>query len=276
MPSLFGHQTQNIENRAKLASRGLGLSARLALAMVSLVVVTTVVLSFITYRSVTEAAIPRALDRLATKAGLSASKLETALNSARQDMLMVQGGIGVAQLSAVRAAVPFVQETDTRIRESIAARFLAILSAKPDYAQLRIIGIADGGRELVRVDRRGAGGAVRVVPDAELMQVGQQDYFRRALSQPGAEVYASPIAFQKDRGAGGPASPMLHLAIALRTPNGQPFGISVLDFDLGPKFDLFRADTAHENLVFIANGAGEYLLHPEPSREFAFAAGAKI
>src|SRR5674476_972550 len=106
MPILLGHQTQNIGNRARQAINGLRLSTRLAIAMVSLVVVTTAVLSFITYRSVTEAAIPRALDRLATKARLSASKLETALNSARQDILMIQGGIGVSQLIVSRAAVP--------------------------------------------------------------------------------------------------------------------------------------------------------------------------
>ena len=275
MPILPGHPAQNIESKAKQAVGGLGLSTRLALAMVSLVVVTTIVLSFITYRSVTEAAIPRALDRLATKARLSASKLEMALNSARQDILMIQGGIGVSQLIVTRAAVPFVQETETRIRENIAARFAAILSAKPEYAQLRIVSLADGGRELVHVDRGGPGGAIRVVPDAELVQVGERDYFKRGLGQTGAGVYVSPIALEKDGGADRAAVPMLHLAAPLRTPAGQPCGVSVLDFDLGPKFDRFRADSAAENLVFIANGAGKYLLHPDPSREFAFEAGTR-
>ena len=36
---------------------------------------------------------------------------------------------------------------------------------KPDYAQLRIIGIGgDGGRELIRVDHGGPGGTVRITP----------------------------------------------------------------------------------------------------------------
>lgn len=68
--------------------------------------------------------------------------------------------------------------------------------------------------------------------------------------------------------------PMLHLAIPLRTLAGQPFGISMLDFDLGPKFDGFRAEADSENLVFIANGEGRYLLHPAPSPEFAFEPGS--
>ena len=76
------------------------LSSRLALAMVLLVVVTTAVLSSFTYHFVTEAAIPRALDRLATKAALGAFGLEAALNGARQDALMIQGGVAASGLAA--------------------------------------------------------------------------------------------------------------------------------------------------------------------------------
>src|SRR5450631_1877737 len=147
MPISSSHPARNIESKAEQVVSGMGLSTRLAIAMVSVVVVTTSVLSFITYRSVTEAGIPRALDRLATKAMLSSTSLETALNVARQDVLIIQGMIGVMQMGVARAADPFEPVTDTPLREIIAARFLPVLSAKPEYARLRIIGVADGGRE---------------------------------------------------------------------------------------------------------------------------------
>src|SRR5260370_38288074 len=94
MPLLLGRQAQNIEGKARQAVSGTSLSTRLGLAMVSLVVVTTAVLSFFTYHSVTEAAIPRALDRLATKARLVATKLGTALNLAVQDLMAGQESHG--------------------------------------------------------------------------------------------------------------------------------------------------------------------------------------
>ena len=131
MPLLFGHQAQNIESKAKRAGSGIGLSTRLALAMVSLVVVTTGVLSLVTYHYVTEAAVPRALDRLSTKALLTATKLEAALNVARQDVMVIQGSTGVMQMGVARSTNPFVPVPDMPLRESIAARFLAVLSAKP-------------------------------------------------------------------------------------------------------------------------------------------------
>ena len=81
------------------------LSTRLALAMVSLVLVTTAVLSVITYHLVAGVALPSALDRLATKAMLIASNLETVLNSVGQDVASLQNSNGVAQLGVARTAL---------------------------------------------------------------------------------------------------------------------------------------------------------------------------
>ena len=66
---------------------------------------------------------------------------------------------------------------------------------------------------------------------------------------------------------------MLHLAIPLWSRDGQPFGLSVIDLNLELKFDRIRADTAGDNLVFISNGAGDYLLNPDRSREVGSATG---
>ena len=62
------------------------LSARFALAMVFLVVVTTFALSLITYYFVTEAVIPRGLDRLATEAALGAIERAIALHEQFEDL----------------------------------------------------------------------------------------------------------------------------------------------------------------------------------------------
>src|SRR5712691_11071709 len=234
MSLLLGRQAQNIEYKAKQAVSGIKLSTRLALAMVSLVVVTTGVLSFITYHSIVQAAVPRSLDRLATKALLCASKLESELNVARQDVMVVQGSTGVIQMGVARATNPSEPVSDKPLRDSIAARFLAALVAKPDYAQLGIIGVADGGRELLRVDRRGPGGTPRIVPEAELVQTGERDYFRHTIGQSKSDVYVSPVALEKDGGRDGLAAPKLHVAIPLLTPSGQVWGISAADFDMGP------------------------------------------
>jgi hypothetical protein len=106
------------------------LSARFALAMVFLVVVTTFALSLITYYFVTEAVIPRGLDRLATEAALGATEIEAALNGARQDLMVIQSGVTVAEMVAARARGPVALQADAEIRASLAARFLSVLKNK--------------------------------------------------------------------------------------------------------------------------------------------------
>jgi hypothetical protein len=89
---------------------------------------------------------------------------------------MVIGGSGdLADRSNVFAAAE---------RRRLEARFAAELTAKPWYDEWRIIGIADGGRELIRVDRSGSGGAILTVPDAELERAGDRDYFRKTIRLP--------------------------------------------------------------------------------------------
>ena len=200
------------------------LSARFALAMVFLVVATTFALSLITYYFVTEAVIPRGLDRLATEAALGATEIEAVLSGARQDLMLIQGGAMVTQMVATRSKDRGALQADAEIRRNIAARFLPLLKIKPEYVQLRIIGAADGGRELVRADRGGPDGRARVVPDSELTQQGERDYVRRTLSLAPPEIYVSAVGLIEG-GHGHPTTPMFQIGAPLPAPDGQPFRI---------------------------------------------------
>src|SRR5260221_9212662 len=91
-------------------------------------------------------------------------------------------------------------------RRRLASRFSAELTAKPWYDDLRIIGIADGGREIVRVNRSGAGGAIRAVSDAELQRDGDRDYFEKTITLAAGDVYISPVELRESqRRRRGPA-----------------------------------------------------------------------
>ena len=64
-----------------------------------------------------------------------------------------------------------------------ADRLAAQMALKPAYS-LRFIGVEDGHREILRVDRSGPNGAVRIVPEAELKPVGDAPYFRDTIKLP--------------------------------------------------------------------------------------------
>jgi len=99
--------------------------------MVFLVAVTTGALSLLTYHFVTESLLPRALERLETKAALGATELEGALTAARQDLLGIQNAVVVPQRMATRSIAPVGPEADAQLRAGNADRFVAALRGKP-------------------------------------------------------------------------------------------------------------------------------------------------
>ena len=158
-------------------------------------------------------------------------------------------------------------------KKRIASRFVAELSAKPEYSQFRIIGIADGGRELVRVDRMGPGGAIRTVPESELQRKGDRDYFKAAIQLPAGQLYASPIDFnQEDGGFEKPYVPTLRVAAPIVAANGDKFGILIVNVDMRPAFDQIR-NAGREGDLYVVNEQGDYLVHPDIRREFGFEFG---
>ncbi|MDB5516079.1 MAG: sensor hybrid histidine kinase, partial [Tardiphaga sp.] len=153
------------------------LSTRLALAMVALVLLTTAALGVLIYRNIATLILPRALDRVETHARLTALVLEASLRGARADAIGFQAAIGVHDVMMARLENPSTTLSAAEIewRRRLGLRFAAELAGKPDYLQFRVIGVDDGGRELVRVDRSGPGGTIRMVDDADLQREGDED-----------------------------------------------------------------------------------------------------
>src|SRR5262249_36294467 len=128
---------------------------------------------------------------------------------------------------------PLDGSTEAQWRERLASRFVAELGAKPTYSQYRLIGIADGRRGIVRVDRMGPGGAVRVVPEAELQRKGDRDYFKATISLPAGAFYSSPIDLNREGGAiETPIVPTLRVASPVYSHDGNPFGILIINVDM--------------------------------------------
>jgi PAS domain S-box-containing protein len=246
------------------------LSTRLALAMVALVLLTTAALGLLTYRNMVTLILPRALDRVETHARLTALVLEASLRGARADVIGFQAAIGVHSLMVTHLESPGVlSEAEIGWRNRLGLRFAAELASKPDYLEFRVIGVGDGGRELVRVDRSGPGGAIRMVPDAELQRKGGQDYFKQAIAVSASDVFVSKIELDRESSANTARVPVFRSAASIIAPDGKPFGIIVINVDLRPAISRIRDSAVGNTQVYLVNDAGEYLMHPDRNREFS-------
>src|SRR5262245_49034135 len=150
------------------------LSTRLTVAMVVLVLLTAAAVELMINRSIEERALPHELDGISMHARLLATELDGSVRGARTDVTR-QGQSTHALVAAILAGDHARnRELHLQARDRVAARFIVEVTAKPSYSHFRLIGIRDGGREIVRVDRRGPDGAIRVVPDAGLQRRGDR------------------------------------------------------------------------------------------------------
>ncbi|MCP3474795.1 PAS domain S-box protein [Bradyrhizobium sp. CCGUVB1N3] len=248
------------------------LATRLAIAMILLVAVTVAAVGWLGYRNLTQAVIPRVLERVEAQSHLLATNLESYVAGARGDLLGYRSAAGInglirAHIGGGIDALDGVSEQTWR--ERIATRLAAEIEAKPSYAQFRVIGVDDDQRELVRVDRSGPNGAARIVPNSELEHKSERIYFQETIRLAPGEIYVSPIDLATRQG-GTTAShmPTLRVAAPLFTPDGKPFGIIIANIDMHPALERIRSASGSGGQIYVVNSRGDYLVHPNRTREF--------
>jgi PAS domain S-box-containing protein len=248
------------------------LSTRLTIAMVALVLLATTAVGVLTYRNVAAFALPRALGRIDTHAHLLASELAASVRGARADVIGFRSSdtvIAITTAHLSRGTDPTAVATEAEFRRRLAQRFAAELVSKPNYHEFRYIGVDDGGRELVRVERSDPDGSPRIVPDDQLQREGDRAAFAETIRLPVGEVYVSPVDLNNET----PRIPVLRVATPVHRPDGRLFGILIVNVDMRPAFARIRSATPGGGRSYVVNDQGDYLVHPNPEREFGFEFG---
>ncbi|MCA1478938.1 PAS domain S-box protein [Bradyrhizobium sp. NBAIM08] len=253
------------------------LATRLALAMILLVAVTVAAVGWLGYRNTTQAVIPRVLERVEAQSRLLATNLESYVAGVRGDLVGYRAAAAINGLIRAHAGGgidPADGVSQQTWRERIAARLAAEIDAKPIYGQFRIIGVDDDQRELVHVDRSGPNGAARIAPDSELERKSGRAYFQETIRLGPGEIYVSPIELAtRQGGTTAPHAPTLRVAMPLFTADDKPFGIIVANIDMRPALERVRAATTSGGDIYVVNARGDYLVHPDRTREFGSSRG---
>jgi PAS domain S-box-containing protein len=248
--------------------------------MVALVLLATMAVGILTYRNIAEFALPRALDRVDTHAQLLANELEASVRAARADVIGFRSAVAAIDIMTAhltRGTDPAAAASEAESKRRLGQRFEAELASKPNYHQFRYVGVDDGGRELVRADRSGPNGSPRTVPDSQLQHKGDRTAFMETIRLPAGEVYVSPIDLNEENGTiDTPHIPVLRVATPVHAPDGRPFGILIINVDMRPAFDRIRSTATKGGRSYVVNDQGDYLVHPDRTREFGFEFGKPV
>ena len=248
------------------------LTTRLAIAMIALVAVAVSAVGWLSYRSLEQALLLRARDRIETHSRQIATDLEYYAASATGDVAGFRSAVALQGLVRARKAGgidPVDRVSEKTWRDRIATRFAAELEAKPTYAMFRIISFDDDGREVVRVDRMGPNETVRIVPEEELQKRSDRSYFTETVALGPGQIYVSPLDLGRRNGLIEEAHrPTIRIATPVFADDGKPFGIFMINVDMRRAFDRVRSSAWPGETIYVVNRQGDYLIHPDRSREF--------
>ena len=182
-------------------------------------------------------------------------------------------------LAAIPATVNVFNTSDGQIIERdkriLADTFSAMLKAHPEYFQIRLIGLAQRGKELVRVDRDGD--ALTRVLDANLQHRENHPYVTGTLRLARGDIYLSDITINHEKGT---HSALNKPAVTVSTPvfsrNGIRLGLIVINVDLNRLALLLKGNLPSAYQLYLSNQLGDFLVHPDPSQTFGFDRGKRI
>lgn len=162
-----------------------------------------------------------------------------------------------------------------RARDELAQAFAAMLALHPEYLQVRLIGAADNGLELVRVDSRS--GLTARVDGGDLQEKGHFPYVFETLALPAGQIYQSSIEVNHERSShDAEGRPGLMVATPLPRSDGQPGGLLVINLDLERLLGQLRSDLPKDYQLYLANRWGDFLVHPDPAQTFGFDKGRRV
>ena len=155
----MGHETMKLSD--------IRLSTRITAAALVIVIAGAFGLMRIEESRLREIHLDEQRGQLAQNLHAEKQRLNMALDKLRRDALFLSDTPPVSGIiRATENGGIDPRESDTREvwERRLQEIFSAFASANPDYYRIRYIGVADGGRELVRVDMRD--GKAKVIPPA--------------------------------------------------------------------------------------------------------------
>lgn len=230
----------------------------------------TGLMGFYAYTQSREMLIASSQDKLLTATQVLALRFSHSVAAVASDVRLLSTLPALKQLAANRSD----PQLSAVYRQQLEDVMTSLLEAHPEYFQIRLIGVADYGRELVRVDKVENG--VAVVSGNDLQEKGHFPYFFKTIKLSPDDFYISSININKEQGShAGQGKPTLRIATPVQTTDGSIFGVVVVNVDLNSLFNFIRKDIPSDISVVLTNQEGDYMVHPVADKTFGFDKGVR-
>ncbi|MBL4804710.1 MAG: PAS domain S-box protein [Alphaproteobacteria bacterium] len=201
------------------------------------------------------------VDRLESETLIISPLFASAFNEMKSDLSVISKTPpiqGIVRSTRNDDVDPLDESTTELWRTRLASIFSGVIENKPGYVQLRYIGLADGGREIVRVNN--VDGSPVIVAQEDLQKKKTEPYFRNALSLKPGEIYFSAVSLNREHGkVQEPYLPVIRGIIPVHDPEGEMFGMIVINAEYEVILRSVLDDIQIEKDLYVINEVGDYI-----------------
>ncbi len=251
----------------------ISIATKITSAAVTLVLITAAAVGFAVYSGSSALLVKHQLEDLGDQNHIAATRLTSHIKALRQDLQFLVGTPPIQGLVRTHSREDGIDlydgSTERLWRSRLGVIFRQFLDAKPSYLQIRYIGLAEGGRELVRVERAHDGRA-EVVPLSALQKKGQHTYFHETSKLKAGQIHLSEVTLNREQGEiSKPKVAVMRASLPVFSPTGVLFGMVIINMD----FLSVLENVTKDRHFYISNDRGDYLLHENPELSFGFEFG---
>jgi len=255
----------------RFSRTGLSIAMKVSILAGSIAAVTSFIVGTLIVNGSADIVYEDALNRLKYETNIKSLRLISDIKNLSGDTQYLAGTppiLGIPRAMSNNGIDPLDNSGIKLWKNRLEKIFTELIRAKPNYLQMRYIGISNGGKELIRVDRKGD--RIRAIPDNELQKKGDTPYVKEAMKANLGDVFLSDLTLNRELGKiSEPHTPVIRAAVPIYF-NNQIFGLVVINMEFGEIFRDLIQNTPRELIPYVTNEKGEFLAHPDMEMAYGF------
>ncbi|NNE75635.1 MAG: cache domain-containing protein, partial [Pricia sp.] len=230
---------------------------RFALFFTGLLIFCILLTGYLVFRKASDVIVDYSQERIRHTSEMAEQSFFALLNEVSNDIAIIANSPTLQN---------YVYSQSDKTVSDLNSLFRITLENKKSYFQIRLIGIKDNGRELVRFDKENN----RIFSPDTLQQKGNLDYFKETIKLDQGDFYFSKINLNEEYGViSTPPTPTLRAASPIFNSTGSPIGIIIINVDMGQLYQTLGQLSGRESQLYLIDDSGQYLYAPEVEKRFS-------
>ncbi|MBU3821101.1 HAMP domain-containing protein [Flavobacteriaceae bacterium XHP0103] len=229
---------------------------RFALFFTGLIIFSIILSGYLVFKNASKVIVDYSKERISYTSELAEQSFYALLGEVSNDIAVIANSPTLQD---------YINNTSAKTAQDLEHYFEVTLENKSSYFQIRLIGIENNGKEIVRLDKIND----NVLLSTELQEKGDKEYFTEAIKMSKGEFYFSQINLNEEHGViSEPYTPTLRAASPVYDANNKKLGIVIINVDLTQFFEALKRISGSELRFYLIDAYGQYLFANNKDMEF--------